>query len=394
MSIPPEPSFTIALEGGVACLDAKQWNELVGDESPFLEWEFLASLEEAGVLDERWGWSSRPLVARENGRIVAACPLYVKRNSEGEFVFDHAWADAAHRAGIQYFPKLLVGVPFSPVSGARFLVRPGADPALWTLRLASALKEICTGNGISGVHVNFCLPEEAEALSPLGFHTRIGLQYHWQNAGYRDFDDYLEAFRSKRRNQVRRERREMGEQGVEIATLCGDEIGSDLLESMYTFYQTTVSAHSYGRQYLNKRVFELLIERFRHRLVFIVASQAGERIAGTFNVEKEGVLYGRYWGATKMVRHLHFNVCYYAAIEYCITRGHTRFEPGAGGEYKQLRGFDASPTYSAHFLADRRLAGAVEQFLARERTQAANTIDWYRDHSALKAAASPASDSD
>ena len=321
MPVTTEPAFTIALEEGVAALDAKQWNELVGEESPFLEWEFLASLEEAGVLDERSGWTSRPLVARENGRIVAACPLYLKRNSEGEFVFDHAWADAAQRAGIEYFPKLLVGVPFSPVSGARFLVRPGEDRARWIERLGGALKEICASNGLSGVHVNFCQPDEAEALSALGFHTRIGLQYHWRNAGYRDFDDYLDAFRSKRRNQIRRERREMGEQGVEIATLTGDEIGPDLLEPMYAFYRTTVRAHSFGRQYLNKRVFELLIERFRHRLVLIVASQAGERIAGTFNVEKAGVLYGRYWGATKMVRHLHFNVCYYAAIEHCIARG-------------------------------------------------------------------------
>ncbi len=394
MPVQPEPAFTIALEEGVAALDAKQWNELVGEQSPFLEWEFLASLEEAGVLDERSGWTSRPLVAREDGRIVAACPLYLKRNSEGEFVFDHAWADAAQRAGIEYYPKLLVGVPFSPVSGARFLVRPGADRALWILRLGGALKEICAGNGISGVHINFCLPDEAEALSAIGFHTRIGLQYHWQNAGYRDFEDYLGAFRSKRRNQVRRERREMGEQGVEIATLTGDEIGPDLLEPIYAFYRTTVRAHSFGRQYLNKRVFELLIERFRHRLVLIVASQAGERIAGTFNVEKSGVLYGRYWGATKMVRHLHFNVCYYAAIEHCIARGHVRFEPGAGGEYKQLRGFDASPTCSAHSLADRRLDGAVEQFLARERTQAANAIDWYREHSALKVPETPSAESD
>jgi hypothetical protein len=318
----------------------------------------------------------------------------VKANSEGEFVFDFAWADAAHRAGLEYYPKLLVGVPFSPVSGARFLVRPGEDRAKWIARLGEALKSICESNGLSGVHVNFCRQDEAEALARLGFHPRIGLQYHWQNAGYRDFDDYLEAFRSKRRNQVRRERREMEEQGVVIETLVGDAIDDTLLDPMYAFYRTTVQAHSYGRQYLNERFFSLLIERFRHRLVFIVASQGGTPIGGTFNVEKAGVLYGRYWGATKPVRHLHFNVCYYAAVEHCIARGLTRFEPGAGGEYKQLRGFDATPTWSAHFLADRRLAGAVEQFLVRERAQAADTIDWYREHSALKAPGAPPTDAD
>jgi predicted N-acyltransferase len=389
MPSPTEPAVTITLEEGVAALDAAERNALVADESPFLEWEFLASLEQAGTLDERSGWTARPLVARENGRLVAACPLYIKLNSEGEFVFDFAWADAAYRAGVAYYPKLLVGVPFSPVSGARFLVRADRDRALWIERLGRALKEVCIGNDLSSVHVNFCQPDEAEILARIGFHTRIGLQYHWHNASYPDFDAYLEAFRSKRRNQVRRERREMGEQGVEIATLSGDEIGAELVDPMYAFYRTTVRAHSYGRQYLNKRSFELLIERFRHRLVLVVASQGGERIAGTFNVEKSGVLYGRYWGATRMVRHLHFNVCYYAAVEHCIARGLTRFEPGAGGEYKQLRGFDAAPTCSAHFLADPRLSAAVEQFLVRERTQAENTIDWYLEHSALKTPTSP-----
>ncbi len=391
MPAPPEPAVTIALEEGVSRLDPMEWDALVGEESPFLEWAFLASLEEAGTLDARSGWAARPLVARADGRLVAACPLYVKTNSEGEFVFDFAWADAAHRAGLEYYPKLLVGVPFSPVPGARFLVRPGEDRAKWIVRLGEALKAICTGNGLSGVHVNFCREDEVEALAPLGFHPRIGLQYHWYNAGYRDFEDYLGAFRSKRRNQIRRERREVAEQGVTLETLAGDAIGEDLLAPMYAFYRTTVRAHSYGRQYLNERFFALLIERFRHRLVFIVASRGGRRIGGTFNVEKAGVLYGRYWGATESVRHLHFEACYYAAVEHCIARGLARFEPGAGGEYKQLRGFDATPTRSVHFLADPRLAGAVEQFLARERERAADTIDWYREHSALKPAEAPRS---
>ena len=317
-------------------------------------------------------------------RLVAACPLYVKGNSEGEFVFDWGWADAAHRAGIEYYPKLLVGVPFSPVTGARFLVAPGRDRALWMDRLGAALREICTGNELSSVHVNFCHPDEAEALEPLGFHTRVGLQYHWHNRGYETFDDYLADFRSKRRNQVRRERREMDAQGVTIRTYRGDEITPDLVDPMFDFYLETIHSRAWGRQYLNREAFALLMDRFADRLCLVVAEQEGAPIAGTFNVEKGDALYGRYWGATKMVRHLHFNVCYYAAIEHCIDHGLARFEPGAGGEYKQVRGFDASPTYSAHFLADRRLAHAVEQFLESERENAESTIDWYRDNSALK----------
>lgn len=378
--------FEIGIEDGVARLPPDEWNAVVSEGSPFLEWAFLASLEEAGTLGETSGWSSKPLVARENGRIVAACPLYLKTNSEGEFVFDFSWADAAYRAGIEYYPKLLVGVPFSPVSGARFLVHPDADRKTWIERLGAALREICQSNDLSSVHVNFCQPEEAEVLGRLGFHTRIGLQYHWHNHDYGDFEDYLGAFRSKRRNQVRRERREMERQAVTIETYSGDEISEELVEPMYRFYLSTIRGRAWGREYLNRRFFELLIERFRDRLVLVIAEHDGEKIAGTFNVRKGDALYGRYWGATRMVRHLHFNVCYYRAVEYCIDHGLARFEPGAGGEYKQMRGFDASPTYSAHFFADPRLDAAIENFLEGERSQAQNTIDWYQENSALKSA--------
>jgi hypothetical protein len=378
------PKFTIQLEEGVAQLPREEWDRLVGDESPFLEWAFLASLEEAGALGEGSGWDAKPLVARENGRLVAACPLYLKTNSEGEFVFDHSWADAAYRSGIEYYPKLLVGVPFSPVSGARFLVEPGADREFWIGRLGAALREICQSNNLSSIHVNFCQAAEAEALGRIGYHTRVGLQYHWFNHGYGDFEDYLGAFRSKRRNQIRRERREMEKQGVQIRTYTGDEITADLVDPMFRFYLETIRVRAWGRQYLNRDVFELLVDRFRDRLCFVVAEHEGEKIAGTFNVEKGDALYGRYWGATRKIRHLHFNVCYYAAVEHCIARGLARFEPGAGGEYKQVRGFDATPTYSAHFFSEPRLGAAVERFLESERAQAEDTIDWYRERSALK----------
>lgn len=378
------PKLSIQLEDGISSLPPAEWDALVGAESPFLEWAFLASLEEAGAVGDGSGWDARPLVAREDGRIVAACPLYLKSNSEGEFVFDWSWADAAYRAGIEYYPKLLVGVPFSPVPGARFLVARDEDRAAWIPQLGAALREICTSNDLSSVHVNFCHAEEAQALEGAGFHTRVGLQYHWHNQGYETFEDYLGAFRSKRRNQVRRERREMEKQGVTIRSYRGDEIGPELVDPIFGFYLETIRTRAWGRQYLNRDVFELLLDRWKDRLCLIVAEQDGEQIAGTFNVEKGEALYGRYWGATRMVRHLHFNVCYYAAVEHCIDHGLARFEPGAGGEYKQVRGFDASPTYSAHFMADPRLDGAVARFLESERAQAEHTIDWYRDNSALK----------
>jgi hypothetical protein len=374
----------VEIAEGVAALPRDDWNALVADESPFLEWDWLASLEDAGTLTGRTGWLPHPLVVRERGRLVAACPLYVKGHSEGEFVFDWGWADAAERAGIRYYPKLLVGVPFTPVTGARFLVAPGEDRGLWTRRLAAALRELCLAQSLSSVHVNFCLPDEATALAENGFLPRLGIQYHWHDAGYASFDDYLSRFRSKRRNQIRREQRQLAESGVTLESFAGSEIPDALFPPMYEFYLSTIESRAWGRQYLNFELFEAVRNRFRERLVFIVAFDRGEPIAGTFNVTKGNALYGRYWGARRQVRHLHFNVCYYAAIEYCIRRGLSRFEPGAGGEYKQLRGFDAAPTYSAHFLAEPRLARAVAAFLERERAQADHSLGWLRENSALK----------
>ncbi len=369
---------------GVAEAPREEWNALVGDDSPFLEWEWLASLEEAGCLGESSGWDPRPLVLREGGKIVAACPVYVKGNSEGEFVFDWSWADAAYRAGIDYYPKLLVGVPFTPVTGARFLTLPGADRPASIGLFAEALRQICGQNELSSVHVNFCLDDERAALVEAGWMPRLGLQYHWRNDGFESFDDYLKSLRSKRRNQVRRERRALDEQGVTIERLYGDEIPEALFGPMYRIYLQTIRGNPWGRQYLNERLFELLAERFRHRMCFIVAKQGEEVVAGTVNVQKGDALYGRYWGAFRQLRFLHFNVCYYAGIEQCIEHGLARFEPGAGGNYKQLRGFDATPTWSCHHVRDPRLAQAIERYLEAERADAGNTIDYYAEKTSRK----------
>ena len=369
---------------GVAELPREAWDALVGDESPFLEWGWLTSLEESASVGPGTGWLPRPLVIREGSRLVAACPVYVKDHSEGEFVFDWAWADAAERAGIRYYPKLLVGVPFTPVPGARFLVAGGEDRSQRIRDLGAALRELCLGNELSGVHINFCQEAETSSLAGSDYLLRVGLQYHWINPGYRSFDDYLARFRSKRRNQIRRERREMAQQGIEIECLRGDAIPDALFEPMFRCYLATIENHYWGRQYLNARFFEVLARRFRHRLCFIVARRDGEVIAGTANVVKGDAFYGRYWGALRPARHLHFNVCYYAAIEHCIEAGIQRFEPGAGGDYKYLRGFDAHPTYSLHFLAEPRLADAVARFLDAERTEAARVIDELRAESPLR----------
>lgn len=371
---------------GLAQVPRAEWDALVGGESPFLEWDWLASLEEAGCACAETGWAPHHLLVRRGTELIGACPLYLKAHSEGEFVFDHPWAYAARGAGIAYYPKLLVAVPFTPATGARFLTRPGEDRPALIRALGAALIELGREHGLSSIHVNFCREEEREALAPLGFVERIGHQFHWENRGYRDFEDYLDAFRSKRRNQIRRERREMVDAGVSIRAVQGEEIAAELIPTAYRLYQGHVEKLYWGRRYLNERLFRLAHERFRRNLCLVLAEQHGAVIAGTFNAQKGGVFYGRYWGAFKELRHLHFNVCYYAAIEHCIRHGFTRMEPGAGGDFKQLRGFDPVPTRSVHYLFHEGLREAVARHLERERAQVLAAIARMRAESQLKGA--------
>jgi predicted N-acyltransferase len=309
--------------------------------------------------------------------------MYVKGHSMGEFVFDHAWASAAERAGLSYYPKLLVGVPFTPVTGARFLARAG-DAARVAGVLATVLESVCGQQELSSVHVNFCLPAEAAVLEARGWLRRTAWQYHWHNQGFADFEGYLASLRSKRRNQTRRELRDVADAGVTITHHAGEAIPEDLVPTMYRLYRTNVDDNPWGHRYLNERLFELVYERFRTRLCLVVARQHGEVVAGTFNVRKGDALYGRYWGTFRYVRHLHFAVCYYAAIEHCIRHGLARFEPGAGGEFKHLRGFDATETLSMHHVRHPRFRAAVADHLAREREAVGEQIAWLDERRALK----------
>jgi len=375
----------IELVRGMAGVSREEWDALVGGEgSPFLEWDWLASLEESGCATPETGWAPHHLVVRNGGELVAAAPLYLKGHSAGEFVFDHAWADAAERAGLTYYPKLLGAVPFTPATGGRLLTRPGTDRTALLQTLAEALRDICNANRISSVHVNFCTDDEIEALRASGFLHREGLQYHWRNHGYACFDDYLANLRSKRRNQIRRERREIANAGISIEVHEGEAVPDELFEPMFRVYLSTVDKLFWGRQYLNREFFDLLRRRFKRRLCFIVARRRGKIVAGTFNVQKAGTFYGRYWGNFREIRNLHFEVCYYAAIEHCIARGFQRFEPGAGGEFKYWRGFEPAHTHSMHYLRDPRFAAAVEGFLDRERLYVDETVTEMQERSPVK----------
>jgi predicted N-acyltransferase len=376
----------LAVVDGVSKIAREQWNSLLGeDDSPFVEWDWLFAMEQSASASRKTGWAPCHLVLRERAshRPIAACPAYLKSHSMGEFVFDHGWAEAAERAGVSYYPKLLVGVPFTPHTGRRFLVAPAIDRKRIVPILAGAIAKLCEENNLSSAHVNFLEQDEAAALVELGFLERLGYQYHWHNSGFREFDDYLNRLKHKRRSAVRHERAALAEQGIELRIVAGEEIPDEIFPSMYRLYLSTIDKLYWGRRYLTPRFFELA-KNFKRYLCFVLAYRAGRLIAGTFNVQKSGVLYGRYWGCFEEHRFLHFNVCYYAGIEHCIRNGLTRFEPGAGGEYKWLRGFDPALTRSAHLIAHPGLAKAVANYLKRERREVMAWIEEGRERSQLK----------
>lgn len=378
------PPITVRILRKVSEVARTQWDALADSATPFAKWDWLDSLEASGCVSEASGWLPHHLIAEESGNLVAACPMYLKLNSMGEFVFDYEWAEAAHRAGIQYYPKMLVGIPFTPVTGRRFLTASGSDrPGLVAL-MGGALAKIAADNKISSVHINFCLPEERQILEAVGFLPRIGIQFHWENRNYRCFDDYLASFRSDRRNKLKRERREMAERGISISAYEGAELTQKQLRTMFKLYKGHIDRLYYGRQYLSQDFFDELHRRFAAHLCVILAERRGKIVAGTFNVRDEVAMYGRYWGAFEEHPFLHFNVCYYAAIEHSIRKGLQRFEAGAGGSFKQLRGLEPQHTNSVHYIVDGSFRRAVQRFLAHEREMIQQKRDMLLSQSQIK----------
>jgi len=384
----PDAIFEAAIVGAIESIKRQEWNSLLSqDDSPFVEWDWLQALEASGSAAPRTGWTPYHIVVRASPRkkIIAACPLYLKIHSMGEFVFDHAWAEAAGGAGIRYYPKLLVGIPFTPHTGRRILTAPCSDRPRLIRLIGRALAAFCAENRLSSVHVNFCTAEESSELSHEGFVERVGYQYHWSNLGFASFDDYLARLRHKRRSAVRRERSALAAQRVTIRVMVGEQVPDRMFAAMFRIYLSTVEKLYWGRQYLTPEFFDLLRRNFKRYICFVAAFSGRRLIAGAVNLEKSGALYGRYWGCFRELPYLHFNVCYYAGIEHCIERGLERFEPGAGGEYKWLRGFDPVITRSAHFIADPRLRRAIAGFLTRERREVESWVAAGNLRSQLKA---------
>jgi uncharacterized protein len=345
----------------VGSLPADEWDALAGG-NPFMRHAFLSALEDSGSVGPGTGWSPAPIVIEDaDGRIAGALPAYLKSHSQGEYVFDHAWADAWHRAGGQYYPKLQIAAPFTPATGPRLLL---ADQTL-ALPLLRAAEHVCADNGLSSAHATFIAPEQLPLFEQAGWLPRSDIQFHWENRGYRSFEDFLAELSSRKRKDLRKERA-AAQAGVEIRALAGAEIGEAEWDAFWAFYQDT-GARKWGRPYLTREAFTLLGERMGEQVLLVLAYLEGRPVAGALNFIGPDALYGRYWGALIDKPFLHFELCYYQAIDAAIRLGLKRVEAGAQGGHKLARGYEPVRTWSAHWIAHPGFRSAVEEFLERER---------------------------
>ncbi|MFG1298861.1 GNAT family N-acetyltransferase [Xanthobacter sp. V3C-3] len=364
------PDARIRILPALSEIKAAEWDACAAGGAarpePFVSHAFLSALEESGCAAARTGWLPQHLVLDgADGHAAAVAPAYLKSHSRGEYVFDHGWAEAFARAGGDYYPKVQVAVPFTPVTGRRLLARDPADPAAPTA-LAAGLRELVRLRGASSAHVTFATQAEWETLSGLGFLPRTDRQFHWTNAGYASYEDFLGALASRKRKALRKERREALSESISIEWLTGRELTQEALDAFFAFYLDT-GGRKWGSPYLNRQFFTLVAERMPESILLVMARRDGRYIAGALNFIGEDTLYGRYWGAIEHHPFLHFEVCYHQAIDFAIARGLTVVEAGAQGEHKLARGYLPTTTHSAHYIVHRGLERAVAQFLERER---------------------------
>ena len=361
----PETTISLTLHRAIGEISADDWNACAGPDNPFVSHAFLSAVEDSGSAGPRTGWLPQHAALRDStGRLVACAPMYAKSHSYGEYVFDHGWANAFERAGGRYYPKLQVAVPFSPVPGPRLLIRP--DSGLGIAAMGQALAQAGDDLGVSSVHATFCTEAEWTELGEAGWLRRMGMQFHWDNNGYASFDDFLGALASRKRKSLRRERRDANACGLEFIALRGPEITKAQWKAFFQFYSSTVD-RKWGSAYLTPEFFPLLGERLGDKVVLMLALQSGRPVAGALNLMGTNTLYGRNWGCKGDFPFLHFELCYYRAIDFAIAHGLQRVEAGAQGEHKIQRGYLPTPTYSAHWIAHTGLRRAVGAFLEDER---------------------------
>jgi predicted N-acyltransferase len=368
----------------IAEVSNAQWNGLQPDRSsadyhPFTDWEFLNALEISGCATENTGWAPCHIwLTDSKDQPLGAAPLYAKTHSQGEYIFDHSWADASERAGIAYYPKLLCAIPFTPASGPRLITKDRANEQA----LVSALLSVCDKYEMSGVHINFLDQAVQERLSEYGFLARTDRQFHFINKDYKDFDDFLSALSSRKRKKIRAERRRATEK-IEIKRLRGNDIKAEHWDAFYQFYMDTAQ-RKWGRPYLNREFFTAIQEGMRDQILLVLAYEDGIPIAGALNFIGGDILYGRHWGAIKHIEFLHFELCYYQAIEAGIELGLGRVEAGAQGEHKIARGYEPITTYSSHYLAHPGLRNAIGDYLENERRAIAHNVDVLTQYTPFK----------
>jgi len=372
----------------IGAIPETSWDALLDEAcTPFQKHRWLAAMEREGCAVEATGWHPRHLTLWRGDALVAAAPAYRRDDSQGEFVFDHGWANAAHRAGIRYYPKLVLAVPFTPATGRRVLVAPGEDGSALSRAIFEGAVALARAERLSSVHVLFPTADEAGVAASAGAMTRLGVQYHWENPGYRDYEDFLSRFDSKRRNQLRREARAAGEQGITLSTRRGAELSEADAALAYRLYLSTVEKFAWGRRYLTEGFFRRVLRDLPEHIELVEARRGGEVIAGAINVASKTHLYGRYWGCFEEHPFLHFNVCYYHSIRECIARGVRHFEGGAGGEHKVTRGFEPSVTRSCHWVFHPGLDQAVREFVERESAAIEAALPSMRAATGLRALA-------
>lgn len=369
---------------GIGQIPAAEWDACAtspetlsaGDEThnPFVSHAFLSALEDSGCVSRKTGWLPLHVAVERAGRLVGVAPCYLKSHSQGEYVFDHGWADAYERAGGSYYPKLQVSVPFTPVTGPRFLIAPGQEVNAAASALVAGLRALRAETKASSIHVTFMQEREWAQAGALGFLQRIDQQFHWDNAGYADFEGFLAALASRKRKAIRRERRDALANGITIEHVTGEALTPAHWNAFYEFYNDT-GARKWGRPYLNRKFFGLIGERMPERVLLVLAKREGRTIAGAINFIGDVALYGRNWGCIEDHPFLHFEVCYYQAIDFAIRRGLKRVEAGAQGEHKLARGYRPVLMHSAHDIADPALRRAVADYLARERDHVAEAAE-------------------
>ena len=366
MELEPTVEHVAEFLPSLADIDAGAWNDITGTDSPFLRHEFLYGLETSGCTTGETGWQPCHLLLREAGELIAVMPMYLKSHSYGEYVFDWSWADAWRRSGLDYYPKLVTAIPFTPATGLRLAVKsPRRQQDLWPT-VVEAITRFARRQEISSWHLLFPEEQVSSQLLQLGTHRRTATQFHWFNDGFKDFDEFLGTFTSRKRKSLRRERTRVAEQGLELSTVTGGEITEQDWQRFYHFYQMTYAKRSGHGGYLTREFFLDTAPALGDQVVMTIAKHSGEAVAGALYFRSNDTLYGRYWGCQQEFDCLHFEACYYQGIEYCIEHGLSRFDPGAQGEHKIQRGFRPVSTWSNHWIANPQLSAAVGNFTEQE----------------------------